>query len=126
VPPGMPLAQVVDEFMVSGGHRAVVVALGDQVEGILTVSDVRRFPRAEWPYIPARQAMTPKERVITVDAATPALQVLMLVGSNRLNQVPVLEDGRMVGLITRRELLDRVQLAGELATNGAPEANGRA
>lgn len=126
VPPGMPLAQVVDEFMVSGGHRAVVVALGYQVEGILTVSDVRRFPRAEWPYIPARQAMTPKERVITVDAATPALQVLMLVGSNRLNQVPVLEDGRMVGLITRRELLDRVQLAGELATNGAPEANGRA
>ncbi|GBD24164.1 Putative zinc metalloprotease Rip3 [bacterium HR29] len=124
VPPGMSLAQVVDEYMVSGGHRAVVVALGDQVEGILTVSDVRRYPRAEWPHIPARQAMTPKERVITVDASTPAIQVLMLVGQNRLNQVPVLEDGRMVGLITRRELLDRVQLAGELAANGTAEANG--
>lgn len=121
VPPGMPLAQVVDEYMVSKGHRAVVVALGDQVEGILTVSDIRRVPRSEWPYVPARQVMTPKDRVITVDGSTPAIRVLMLVGQNRLNQVPVLENGRMVGLITRRELLDRVELAGELATNGSGE-----
>lgn len=123
VPPGIPLAQVVDEYMVSKGHRAVVVAFGDQVEGILTVSDIRRVPRADWPHVPARQAMTPKERVITVDGSTPALRVLMLVGQNRLNQVPVLENGRMVGLITRRELLDRVELAGELAINGSDEAS---
>lgn len=125
VAPGASLAQVVDEHMVAGGHRAVVVALGDTVEGILTTSDVRRFPRAEWPHVPARQAMTPKERVITVDADVPAIQVLMLVGQHRLNQVPVLENGRMVGLITRRELLDRVQLAGELAPNGPPEEASR-
>ena len=36
------------------------------------------------------------------------------------HQVPVLEDGRMVGLITRRELLDRVHLAGSLAPNQPP------
>ncbi len=38
----------------------------------------------------------------------------------RLNQVPVLEGGRMVGMISRRELLDRLHLAVELAPD-APE-----
>ncbi len=127
VPPGLSLQEVVDRYMVGHGYRAVVVALGDTVEGILTVTDVRRVPREEWAFTPARAAMTPKERIITVDADTPAIQVLMLVGQYRLNQVPVLEHGRLVGLITRRELLDRVRLAEELAgvEEAAPPASMR-
>lgn len=71
--------------------------------------------------------MTPREKVVTVSTDTPALDVLQLIGERRLNQVPVLADGRMVGLITRRELLDRVHLAGSLAPNDPPvrEADGR-
>jgi predicted transcriptional regulator len=38
----------------------------------------------------------------------------MLLGEKGLNQVPVLEDGRMIGLVTRREILERVQLAESL------------
>jgi CBS domain-containing protein len=52
--------------------------------------------------------------VVTVDAARPGLEVLMLLGEKGLNQVPVLEEGRMVGLVTRREILERVQLAESL------------
>jgi CBS domain-containing protein len=58
--------------------------------------------------------MTPRDTVITVPAATPALEVLMLISEKRLNQVPVLEEGRMIGLISRREILDRVQMANKL------------
>jgi CBS domain-containing protein len=43
-----------------------------------------------------------------------------LLGERRLNQVPVLAEGRMVGLITRRELLDRVHVAGSLTPNEPP------
>ena len=66
--------------------------------------------------------MTPREKVQTVDIDTPALDVLHLLGERGLNQVPVLEDGLMVGLISRREILDRVQVAGSLAAGrSAPE-----
>jgi CBS domain-containing protein len=58
--------------------------------------------------------MTPRDRVLTDSADTPALEVLHQLGANRLNQVPVLEEGRMIGLITRRELLERVELAESL------------
>lgn len=115
VTPGTSLQDVVDRLMVGEGERAVTVANDGGVLGILTVSDVRHVSRDEWPNIPVQRVMTPREKVITVPVDAPALEVLHLLGERRLNQVPVLEDGRMVGIITRRELLDRVQLAQSLA-----------
>lgn len=117
VVPGMPLSAIVDEYMVGQGERAVIVANGGTVLGILTVSDVRRVPLAAWPSTPAQSVMTPRERVITVGADTPAVEVLSLLGERALNQVPVLDEGRMVGLVTRREILERLQLAESLGEN---------
>src|SRR6185369_599290 len=97
--------------MVGEGERAVMVANDGTVLGILTVSDVRHLPRDEWATTPAQRIMTPRERVVTVAGDAKALDILHTIGEKRLNQVPVIEDGRMVGMITRRELLDRVQLA---------------
>jgi len=115
VAPGLPVQAVVDDYMVGEGHRAVMVANDGAVMGILSVNDVRRMPRAEWPNTPAQRVMTPRDRVVSVDAGTAAFDVLMLVSKKGLNQVPVLAEGRMVGLITRRHLLDRIQLAETLA-----------
>ncbi|MEP7215295.1 MAG: CBS domain-containing protein, partial [Anaerolineaceae bacterium] len=120
VAPGIAVQEVVDHYMVEKGERAVMVVNDGAVLGILTVTDVQRVARAEWPTTPAQRIMTPREKVATVSVDTPALEILQLLGERRLNQVPVLEDGRMVGLITRRELLDRVQLADSLAPNRPP------
>ena len=123
VPPGLPVQEVIDRYMVEKGERAVIVENGGAVLGILTVTDVQRVPRSEWPTTPVQEIMTPREKVVTVSTDTPALDVLQLLGERRLNQVPVLAEGRMVGLITRRELLDRVNLAGAFAV-GEPSAGG--
>lgn len=120
ITPGMPIQDVVDEHMVGQGERAVMVALGGAVSGILTVSDVRRVPKDEWRNTPAQRVMTPRENIVTVEPITPAVEVLLLLGERKLNQVPVLEDGRMVGLVTRREILERLQLAETLGENQAP------
>lgn len=123
VPPGLTLGLVVNELMLGQGHRAVVVAQGDAVLGILSISDIRRVPRDEWDTAQAQSAMTPRERVVTVEAGAPALEVLELIGERALNQVPVLEEGRMIGLITRRELLERIRVAEQLDAEARAEAS---
>jgi Zn-dependent protease len=123
VTPGTSLQQLVDEQMVGHGHRAVMVANDDRVVGIVTVSDVRNVDRELWANTPVQRVMTAREAIVTVPAEQSALDVLMLIGERRLNQVPVLEEGRMVGLITRRELLDRVQVAGRLGIERTRPAN---
>ena len=124
VVPGLPIQDVVDEHMVGQGERAVMVALGGAVSGILTVSDVRRVPKPEWRNTPAQRVMTPRDQITTVEPHTPAVDVLLLLGERQLNQVPVLEDGRMVGLVTRREILERLQLAETLGENQSPGEEG--
>ena len=122
VTPGTPLQEIVDDLMVGHGERAVIVANDGGVLGIITVNDIRAVPREAWTNTPAQAVMTPRANVLTVDANRPALEVLMLIGEKGLNQVPVLDDGRMVGLVTRREILERVQLAETLRPDdGAQE-----
>lgn len=121
VTPGTPVAEIVNDYMVGKGERAVMVANDGAVLGVITVSDVRRVPRDAWGQVPAQRIMTPRGNVVTVNAAQPAVEVLVLLGEKGLNQVPVLEDGRMVGLVTRRELLDRIQLAERLTPSDSEQ-----
>lgn len=115
VAPGISVQEAVDRHMLGAGERAVMVANDGAVLGIITVNDVRDAPRSSWAHTPVQQIMTPRERILTVSRDKPALEVLHLLAERGLNQVPVLEEGRMVGMITRRELLERVQLAESLA-----------
>ncbi|MYK25704.1 MAG: CBS domain-containing protein, partial [Dehalococcoidia bacterium] len=49
--------------------------------------------------------------------------VMPLLAQRRLNQLPVIDEGRMIGIITRRELLDRLQIAEELGQGETPDGD---
>ncbi len=123
VTPGMSIQAVVDEHMIGGGERSVVVANDDYVVGILTVSDLGRVPRDEWATTPAQRIMTPRADVVTIAADAPAADVMPLLAQRRLNQLPVIDEGRMIGIISRREFLDRLQIAEELGQGDTPDGD---
>ena len=43
------MANLVDEYLMSTAERAFPVVDGDRLVGIVTLEDVRKVPRAEWP-----------------------------------------------------------------------------
>ncbi len=51
----------------------------------------------------ARDVMTPS--VITVDEATPILDIVALLDKHRIKRVPVVREGRVVGIVSRANLL---------------------
>lgn len=114
VPPAATVQSIVDDYLLGRGERAVIVAEGGAALGILTVTDIQRAPRPAWPTTLASALMTPQSRVTAVAAGTSALEVLALLSEHKLNQVPVIEGGRLIGLVARRHLLDRIQLADAL------------
>lgn len=115
VSPAASIQDVVDDYMLSGAERVVIVAREGAVLGLVTVSDIRKVPRDEWRNTPAQRVMTSREQVVTVSPVARAVEVLRLLAEKSLNQVPVIEEGRMIGLVTRRELVDRVRLTEQLA-----------
>ncbi len=123
VTPGTPIQQIVDQHMIGQGEHAVVVATDDHVAGILTVLDLERIPQVEWGVIPAQRVMTPRAEVVTVAADAPAAEVMPLLAQRELSHLPVIDEGRMVGIISRREFLDRLQIAEELGPEEGADSN---
>ncbi|HEY4669510.1 MAG TPA: site-2 protease family protein [Tepidiformaceae bacterium] len=114
VSPAASIQDVVDDHMLSGAERCVIVAREGAVLGLLTVSDVRKVSRDDWRNTPAQRVMTPRDQIVTVIPDARAVEVMRLLADKSLNQVPVIDAGRMIGLVTRRELVDRVKLTEQI------------
>src|SRR3970282_1529993 len=114
VSPAASIQDVVDDHVLSVAERCVIVARDGAVLGLLTVSDVRKVSRDEWRNTPAQRVMTPRDQIVTVIPDARAVEVMRLLADKSLNQVPVIDAGRMIGLVTRRELVDRVKLTEQI------------
>jgi len=108
------LQTLVEEKVLNEGRRCMLVARGDQLAGLLTVHSIKEVPRSEWALTRASSAMIPFDRVKTVDADATALSVLRRLDEGDINQIPVMERNRLVGVITREHLLRFIRNKAEL------------
>jgi len=124
-----PLSEVVD-LMVRRGVRAVPV-VGEQYEvlGIITTGDalsqvLREGPaedagdeRADGP-MTARDLMT--RAVLCVSETQPLMDAARMMVNRKVQQLPVVRDGELIGLITRDAVLQALH-AGSHDPNDEPE-----
>ncbi len=114
VPGQMPLAQLVEEQILSGGRRCFFVADEDRLRGVLTLADITRVPKANWGHTPLEQVMVPWERTVKVQPDTALLAALQIMDDANVNQVPVVQGGQMVGMLSREQLLRYIRTRAEL------------
>ncbi len=113
--PAQSLAEAVENAFLRHHFVGYPVARGDQVEGILTLKDIRAHPRQEWPRRTVREAMTP---LGDADMAHPGedivdvLERMLRTGRGRL---PVVEEGRLAGMLTRRDIMDFLRVRTDLS-----------
>lgn len=91
-------------------HRvgAVLVAEQERLLGIFTERDVLRYlagsPDSSWLAKPVRELMTPNPWTVSPQSSWEQARSLM--ETVHVRHVPVVEAGRLVGLVTARDLLD--------------------
>jgi Zn-dependent protease/predicted transcriptional regulator len=103
-----------EEHLMRTGRRFFVVTLNGRPEGIITPAQLAAVPRARWPYTTVADVMQPLDRVRTVRADTPITDALELMGSQDLNQLPVIAEGSLVGLISRAHILQLIQTRAQI------------
>jgi len=107
-------ADVALQVMMKTGNRALPVMLGDQLLGILTMSDfVKLSDRG-----PADAYVTSlMTRVADLKSALPsasALEVVQMLSKSGVAQIPIIdENGALVGFVTRESILKRLPLQRE-------------
>ncbi len=114
IPRQTTLQQLVEEQVLTGGRRCFFVAEDERLLGLLTLTDVARVPRAGWVETTAGQVMVPWERTIRVQPGTMLLAALKAMDDANVNQVPVVEGERMVGMLSREQVLHYIRTRAEL------------
>lgn len=114
VPGPTSVQDFVDEFLLRTGRRCFFVTVQDRIAGLITPHDVRTLDRSLWPVTPVQQIMKPLDKVRSVTPETSAMEALELMAREDLNQLPVVSDHRVEGLLSRGNILEALRSRQEL------------
>ncbi len=109
--PDWTLDQLID-VMFKTKHTGYPVqeSHASSVLGVITFSDLRRIPEPERGTIRVKDVMT--SEVIAIEADADAFDAFKLIASGDVGRVIVMDHGRMVGIVSRTDLLRSVQFRG--------------
>jgi Zn-dependent protease/predicted transcriptional regulator len=91
------------------GRRCHLVLGNNELVGLITLHNVRNIPRDEWANTSIQAAMLPRDRIEWAQADEPALKILERMQSSDINQMPVLREGQVVGMVSRDAMLRVIQ-----------------
>jgi Zn-dependent protease/CBS domain-containing protein len=121
VRPGISIHELVSTSFWKTGGRAVPVLEDGRLVGIVSVTDVKGLPHEAWDATRVRDVMTPPP-LTTIDADAEVRHAVGALVEGPLHQLPVVHDGKLVGMLTRSHLLET--LDGRLPLDSpAPERN---
>ncbi len=110
VPEAWSLQRLAEDRVLGEAERAFLTESLGRVSGLITITDLTRVPRGRWSETTVRDAMVPSADVKTIEPGTSVLEAMRLMQEHDVNQLPVLEDGRCVGLLTRADVMKRLEL----------------
>lgn len=114
VPGSLSIAELVEAYLLRDGYRCALIVDGDRLRGLLTMHEIKKVPREEWESTSLQAVMVPEEALMKVTPDTPVNQVLQLMIEGNIGQVPVVEGGRLLGVVGRDRLLALVETRLEL------------
>lgn len=113
ISPETTVEQVVANIFQRLHGRAVPVCHNDKLLGIVTIDDVKKVPREQWPATPVERIMT-REPLYTVSPEDGLHAAFKMIAQHAINQVLVTLDGKCIGMLSRADIIAHLQLSQEL------------
>ncbi|MFC1860480.1 CBS domain-containing protein, partial [Chloroflexota bacterium] len=83
----------------------LVAEEGGVVEGIVTLHNVKSVPQSRWGVTQLREIIIPIDKLKTAYPEQDALSILEQMDESSVSQMPVVSQGRVIGLVTRDNLI---------------------
>ncbi len=96
------------------GRRCHLVTGGGKLVGLVSAHNLKGIPREEWSNTPIQGAMLPREQIHWTAPGESLLSILERMQEHDINQMPVVQDDSVVGLVTRDSILRVIQTRLEL------------
>jgi Zn-dependent protease len=105
IPEDLTLQRLVDERILGTAQRNFLVERGDKTVGLVTLHRIKEVPRDQWADTRAAQIMLPLEQLKCVDPNTELASALEMMDRNGFNQMPVVLDRHIVGMLSREDVI---------------------
>ncbi len=106
VPPYITVSELVRDYFYP--HIFVsfpVVSDSGQFLGMVSIKQIRKIPQQRWSETVVADITVPEIEIETLAPADEALRAMELLTKNPLGRVPVTVDGRLVGIVSRRDVM---------------------
>ncbi|MEJ2265381.1 MAG: site-2 protease family protein [Anaerolineales bacterium] len=110
VVPDKPVSSLVHEHVMGTDDQSFPVLDGDRLLGLVTLDDIRSVAREKWDQVKVHEIMTPSDQLITVSPDEDASDALSKLSEKDIRQLPVLQEGQLVGMLRRRDIVQWMQL----------------
>lgn len=97
------IIEEVNKIMLRYGHTGMPVLNGTQVVGIISRTDVDKAIVHNLEHAPVKGFMT--RQVKTINPDTPFNEINKLLVQNNIGRLPVVEDEKIIGIVTRTDML---------------------
>ncbi len=119
VSPDMTAQDLMDIYMAPRHLSAVPVMEGERLVGLVTLTDLQQAPRADGSQAVVGQIMTPRYQLQTVSPRQPLHEALALLDQHDSDHLLVMQDGHLVGMVSRDAMLHLMEALHGLGLTGA-------
>jgi Zn-dependent protease/predicted transcriptional regulator len=107
VPPTLPVSQVII-MMYSSKHLGFPVVERDSLIGMVTLADVNRTTPIDREAMQVKDIMT--RNPVILPPTAPLIDALKIMSARDIGRIPVVQDGRILGIVTRTDIIKVTEL----------------
>jgi len=108
------LQTFVDDYLLRSGQRCFLVDEDGHNAGLVTAHQVKDVDREKWPHMTVGEAMLPLSKLHAVKPGTSVSDALETMSREDVNQLPVISNNHLAGIVSRGDILRLLQTRAEL------------
>ena len=107
------LQNFVEQDLLRSAKRCFIVVEHGEVAGLVTPHEIKQVERSRWPLTTMREVMRPIDDLRSVSPEAPLGSALEAMSRNDVNQLPVVRQGHLEGVLSRAQILNYLQTHAE-------------
>jgi Zn-dependent protease len=114
IPPDITLQAFVEDYLYRTHHQIYPVVRGGDLAGCLKVRSLRDVPRGEWPRRTVEELAAGCDDATVIGPDTDAVAALGVMNETGNSRLLVVENGRLMGIVTLKDLMEVLALRMEM------------
>jgi Zn-dependent protease/predicted transcriptional regulator len=116
VSPEISLAELIDRFLLRHHFTCYPVLENGHPVGVITIKLVKHVPRGDWGTTSVAEAMLPITEATSLSPDDDIPTAIQKMASSGLGRLPVVADGQLVGIVSRRDIMAYLQIRSDLSS----------